>query len=62
MYTYYDRLGTGLKQFMAGARKFALEYISRDDIVALTREAADVSGISYVMDADREEIDRILGE
>ncbi|MBL7123494.1 MAG: FMN-binding glutamate synthase family protein, partial [Actinobacteria bacterium] len=61
MYTYYDRLATGLKQFMAGERKFALKYIARDDIVALTREASDISGISYVMDCDREEIDRILG-
>lgn len=61
MYTYYDRLGTGLKQFMAGARKFDLNYIQRDDIVALTREASDVSGIDYVMDADKEEIEKILG-
>jgi glutamate synthase domain-containing protein 2 len=62
MYTYYDRLGTGLKQFMAGARKFGLTHISRDDIFALTREAADISGISFVMDADKEEMDRILGD
>jgi len=61
MYTYYDRLATGLKQLMAGERKFALKYITRDDSVALTREASDISGISYVMDCDREEIDRILG-
>ena len=53
--------GTGLKQLMAGERKFALKYISRDDIFALTREASEVSGISYVMDADKEEMDKILG-
>ncbi len=61
MYTYYERLSAGLQQLMAGARKFALEHISRDDIMALTREAAEVSGIAYVMDADGEEVDRILG-
>ena len=61
MYTFYDRMGTGLKQFMAGERKFALKYITRDDIVALTREASEVTGISYVMDADKEEMDKILG-
>ena len=61
MYTYYDRLATGLRQLMAGERRFALRYISREDIVALTREAANVSGIPYVMDCDREEIERILG-
>ncbi len=61
MYSYIDRLCQGLQQLMAGARKFALEYIERNDLVALTREAAEISGIPYVMDADREEIDRILG-
>jgi len=50
-----------MQQLMAGARKFALQYITRDDLVALTREAADISGIPYVMEADREEVDRILG-
>ena len=60
MYTYYDRLATGLKQLMAGARKFALKHITRDDILALTREAADVSGIPYVMDCDQEEVAQIL--
>jgi len=61
MYTYYDRLATGLKQLMAGERKFALKHITRDDIFALTREAASISGIPYVMDCDKEEINRILG-
>ncbi len=61
MYNFYDRLSVGLKQFMAGARKFGLEHISRDDIFTLTRKASDISGISYVMDADKEEADRILG-
>ncbi|OGQ94301.1 MAG: glutamate synthase [Deltaproteobacteria bacterium RIFOXYD12_FULL_57_12] len=61
MYSYIDRLKQGLQQFMAGARKFALPYIDRNDLVALTRDAADVSGIAYVMDSDREEIDKILG-
>jgi glutamate synthase domain-containing protein 2 len=60
MYSYIDRLRQGLQQLMAGARKFALQYIDRNDLVALTREAADVSGIPYVMESDREEIERIL--
>jgi len=61
MYTYYDRLTTGLQQLMAGARKFALQHIDRNDLMALTREAAEVSGIPYVMEADQEEVERILG-
>ena len=61
VYTYYDRLATGLRQLMAGERKFALNFIDRDDLVALTREAADVSGIPYVMESDMEEVEKILG-
>jgi glutamate synthase domain-containing protein 2 len=61
MYSYIDRLKQGLQQLMAGARKFALPYIDRDDLVALTREAAEVSGIPYVMDSDREAVEKILG-
>jgi len=45
---------------MAGARKFALRYVDRDDLMALTREAAEVSGVAYVMEADQEEVERIL--
>ncbi|MBO8170040.1 MAG: FMN-binding glutamate synthase family protein [Thermoanaerobacteraceae bacterium] len=61
VYTYTERLKQGLKQFMCGARQFALEYITRDDIAALTREAAEVSGITYIMDVDKEEAEKILG-
>lgn len=61
VYTYFERLAQGLRQLMCGARKFALEYITRDDVVALTREAAEITGIKYVMDADAEEVEKILG-
>lgn len=60
MYTFCDRLKLGLQQLMAGARKFALKYIDRNDIVALTKEAAEVTGIPYVMESDMEEAERIL--
>lgn len=61
VYSYVDRLKQGLQQLMAGARKFALPYIDRNDIVSLTRDAADISGIPYVMECDQKEIDAILG-
>jgi len=35
------------------------EYVP--DIVALTKEAAEISGIRHVMEADREEAIKILG-
>jgi len=60
LYTYMHRLSQGLRQIMAGERKFALEYITREDIAALTREAAEISGISYVMDVDKKEAEEIL--
>jgi len=61
LYTYYERLAQGLRQLMAGSRKFAVEFLDRSDIVALTHEAAEVSGIPHVMEADKEEAERILG-
>ncbi len=45
---------------MAGNRKFTLEYIQRDDIASLTHDAANISGISYVTDVDKEEVEAIL--
>jgi hypothetical protein len=60
LYTYYERLSQGLRQLMTGNRKFALEHITRDDIASLTKEAADISGLSYIMDADKEEAEKIL--
>ena len=61
MYSYISRMTQGLQQFMAGARKFALKYIDRNDLFALTEEAAKISGIPYVMDADAAEVEKILG-
>jgi glutamate synthase domain-containing protein 2 len=60
MYTYVDKLQTGLTQLMAGARSFRLDTLSREDVIALTEEAAKVSGLRYVMDAQREEAEAIL--
>ena len=60
LYTYYERLAQGLRQLMCGNRKFALEYISRDDMASLTKEAADISGITYITDVDRKEVEEIL--
>lgn len=61
LYNYYERLSLGLRQLMAGERKFALKHITRDDLMAITPEAAKISGIPYVMDCDKKEVDKILG-
>jgi glutamate synthase domain-containing protein 2 len=60
VYTFVQKLRTGLQQLMAGSRNFSVSTISRSDLIALTREAADVSGIPYVMEAGVEEADDIL--
>lgn len=60
LYTYYERLSQGLRQIMAGSRKFSNDHISRDDIAALTPDAARVSGINYIMDVDKDEAFNIL--
>jgi len=60
LYTYYERLAQGLRQLMCGARKFSLEHIERDDLVSLTKDAARISGIQYLMDADKDEAENIL--
>jgi len=57
---YFTRLNQGLRQLMAGNRKFSLEYIQRDDIASLTRDVENVSGIPYVTDVDKEEVEAIL--
>jgi glutamate synthase domain-containing protein 2 len=60
LYTYYERLAQGLRQLMCGSRKFAMEYITRDDIASLTREATDISGIQFTLDIDQKEVETIL--
>jgi hypothetical protein len=60
LYTYYERLAQGLRQLMAGARKFSTAYLSRDDLATLTRDAAEVTGLPYVMDVDGPLVDGIL--
>jgi len=57
---YFSRLSQGLRQFMAGSRKFDLNYITRDDIACLTKEAAYISGIPYITEVDKEEVEKIL--
>jgi glutamate synthase domain-containing protein 2 len=60
LYTYFQRLAQGVRQFMCGSRKFSLKHITRDDISPLTKEAAEISGLPYIMDADKEEVEKIL--
>jgi glutamate synthase domain-containing protein 2 len=60
MYTFADRLKVGLQQLLAGNRKFNVGMLERNDLVSLTREATDVTGIPYVMEADVQTAESIL--
>ena len=60
LYSYFKRLSQGLRQLMAGNRKFSLSYVTRDDIAALTKDSANISGISFILDVDKDEVEKIL--
>ncbi len=61
LYTYFiDRIGVGLKQLMAGARKWNIELLDRGDIASLTERARKVTGISLLEELDQEEMEKIL--
>ena len=61
VYSFSEKLRVGLQQLMAGARKFRVNTISRNDIAALTEEASKISGIPYIMNAYREEAMQVMG-
>ena len=55
-----DKIRVGLQQLMAGSRNWRVEYISRQDLFALTEDCAKITGIPYVMDAYRQEALEII--
>ena len=61
VHTYFsDRLAVGLRQLLAGSRKWQLGLLSRDDLATLTERAAKVTGLPLVEDAKREAFANIL--
>jgi len=60
MYTMADKLGCGIQQLLAGARKFHVNQISRNDIFAANRETAKETGITHITDANHESAMNIL--
>jgi len=61
IYSYSEKIRVGLQQLMAGARCFNVPAITRNELMSLTEECAEVTGIPYLMDAYREEAMDILG-
>ncbi|HEY6007693.1 MAG TPA: FMN-binding glutamate synthase family protein, partial [Geobacteraceae bacterium] len=60
IYSYSDKIRVGLQQLMAGARCFKVDAITRKELMSLTKECEDVTGIPYIMDAYRKEALKIL--
>jgi hypothetical protein len=61
VYTYFtDRIGIGLKQLMAGCRKWNLNLLGREDLASLTERASEVTGIPTIDKIEQEKMERIL--
>jgi len=60
IYSYSDKIRVGLQQLMAGARCFNTSVITRRELMSLTQECAEVTGIPYLMDCNRNEALKIL--
>lgn len=61
IYTYFtDRIGIGLKQLMAGSRKWKLNLLSRDDLGSLTSRAYEITGIPLIEKIEQEKMENIL--
>jgi glutamate synthase domain-containing protein 2 len=55
IYSASEKIRVGLQQLMAGARKWKVDLIRRDNLVSLTEECEKVTNIPYIMEAHREE-------
>jgi glutamate synthase domain-containing protein 2 len=62
IYSYANKLQVGLQQLMAGARCFNVAAISRQELMSLTEECAQVTGIPYLMNSYRQEALDILNK
>jgi hypothetical protein len=61
VYTYLtDRVGVGLRQMLAGNRKWKLELINRNDLMSLSERATKVTGIPMADEFEKDAIERIL--
>lgn len=60
MMGYSDKLAGGLQQFMAGARKFNLESITRDDLISVNRETEDITDIPFMTEALNDRAMKVL--
>lgn len=60
VWTLCDKLAAGLQQLMAGARKFSIDAITRDDIFSANRETEKETGVPFITDVSDSTAKRIL--
>jgi glutamate synthase domain-containing protein 2 len=60
VWTLSDKLAAGLQQLMAGARKFSMDQIAREDIFSANRETEKETGIPFMTDVDDQIAKKIL--
>ncbi|MFW6324330.1 MAG: glutamate synthase-related protein [Desulfovibrionales bacterium] len=60
IWTMVDKLGAGVQQMLAGARKFSVKDISREDICSANRETEAATGIPYIADIQDETARKII--
>jgi glutamate synthase domain-containing protein 2 len=61
VHTYLtDRVGVGLKQLMAGNRKWKLDLLTRGDLMSLSEFATKVTGIPLAHEVENDAVKKIL--
>jgi hypothetical protein len=60
VWTLSDKLAAGLQQLMAGARKFSISEMSRDDLFSANRETEKETGIKFMSEVNDEVAKTIL--
>ncbi|MCX7926706.1 MAG: FMN-binding glutamate synthase family protein [Candidatus Omnitrophica bacterium] len=60
VWTLADKLAAGVQQLLAGARKFSIKEISREDIASCNRETEKETGIPFITEVGDKVAKRIL--
>lgn len=60
VWTLADKLAAGVQQLMAGARKFSIKSITRDDIFAANRETEKETGVPFITDLNDAKAKKVL--
>ncbi len=61
-WTAADKLTAGLQQLLAGARKFSISQLSRNELFSANRDTEKITGITFISDAQDESAKKILSE